>query len=81
QFDIQPDETDLPTFPLFGLFSSGLGMTSIIPDMDSTKPARVDPKTLLVQYRILKFPAVLVRPLYGIRSASIAWTKTFNSLL
>ncbi len=47
QFKIQPDETDLPTFPLFGLFSSGLGMTSIIPDMDSTKPARVDPKNIV----------------------------------
>ena len=47
QFNIQPDETDLPTFPLFGLFSSGLGMTSIIPDMDSTKPARVDPKNII----------------------------------
>jgi olefin beta-lactone synthetase len=47
QFNIQPDETDLPTFPLFGLFSSGLGMTSIIPDMDATKPARVDPKNII----------------------------------
>ncbi|HIJ50237.1 MAG TPA: AMP-binding protein [Nitrospinae bacterium] len=47
QFNIQTDETDLPTFPLFGLFSSGLGMTSIIPDMDSTKPARVDPKNII----------------------------------
>ncbi len=47
QFNIQPDETDLPTFPLFGLFSSGLGMTSIIPDMDSTQPARVDPKNII----------------------------------
>lgn len=47
QFNIQPDETDLPTFPLFGLFSSGLGMTSIIPDMDTTRPARVDPKNII----------------------------------
>ena len=43
QFKIEPGETDLPTFPLFGLFSSVLGMTNIIPDMDFTKPAQVDP--------------------------------------
>ena len=46
QFDIHSDETDLPTFPLFGLFSCGLGMTSIIPDMDATRPARVNPETI-----------------------------------
>lgn len=47
QFDIQSDETDLPTFPLFGLFSCGLGMTSVIPDMDSTRPAKVDPENII----------------------------------
>jgi len=47
QFKIQPGETDLPTFPLFGLFSSGLGMTSIIPDMDCTRPAQVDPTKII----------------------------------
>ena len=47
QFNITPDETDLPTFPLFGLFSIGLGITSIIPEMDATKPARVDPKNII----------------------------------
>jgi acyl-CoA synthetase (AMP-forming)/AMP-acid ligase II len=47
QFGIQAGETDLPTFPLFGLFSSGLGMTSIIPDMDATQPARVNPENII----------------------------------
>ncbi len=47
QFKIQPGETDLPTFPLFGLFSIGLGITSIIPDMDCTRPAQVDPKKII----------------------------------
>jgi olefin beta-lactone synthetase len=47
QFNITPDETDLPTFPLFGLFSIGLGITSIIPEMDATKPARVNPKNII----------------------------------
>ncbi len=47
QFSILPGEIDLPTFPLFGLFGSGLGMTSIIPDMDSTRPAQVDPAKII----------------------------------
>ena len=47
QFDIQPDEIDLPTFPLFGLFNSGLGGTSIIPEIDTTRPAQVEPKNII----------------------------------
>ena len=46
-FEIGPDEIDLPTFPLFALFDPALGMTAIIPDMDPTKPARVDPHKII----------------------------------
>ena len=42
-FQIEPDEIDLPTFPLFALFDPVLGMTAVIPDMDPTKPALVNP--------------------------------------
>jgi olefin beta-lactone synthetase len=47
QFGILPDEIDLPTFPLFALFDPALGMTAIIPDMDPTKPARVNPERII----------------------------------
>ena len=47
QFGITPDEIDLPTFPLFALFDPALGMTAIIPDMDPTKPARVNPERIV----------------------------------
>lgn len=46
-YGIQPGEIDLPTFPLFALFGPALGMTCIIPDMDPTRPARVQPHKLL----------------------------------
>jgi len=46
-FGILPGEKDLPTFPLFGLFSTGMGMTSVIPDMDSTRPAKVNPENII----------------------------------
>jgi olefin beta-lactone synthetase len=47
QFSISPDEIDLPTFPLFSLFDPALGMTAVIPDMDPTRPARVDPQKVI----------------------------------
>ncbi len=46
-YGIEPGEIDLPTFPLFGLFGPALGMTSIIPEMDATRPALVDPRKIL----------------------------------
>lgn len=42
-YQITPGERDLCTFPLFALFAPALGMTAIIPDMDFTLPAQVDP--------------------------------------
>ena len=46
-FGIEPGEVDLPTFPLFALFDPALGMTTIVPDMDPTKPAKVDPRKII----------------------------------
>jgi acyl-CoA synthetase (AMP-forming)/AMP-acid ligase II len=46
-FAIQPGEIDLCTFPLFALFAPALGMTSIVPDMDATRPAKVNPEKIL----------------------------------
>jgi acyl-CoA synthetase (AMP-forming)/AMP-acid ligase II len=46
-FGIEPGEIDLPTFPLFGLFSTCMGMTSVLPEMDFTQPAKVDPEKII----------------------------------
>jgi acyl-CoA synthetase (AMP-forming)/AMP-acid ligase II len=46
-YSIGPGEVDLPTFPLFALFDPALGMTTVVPDMDFTRPAQVDPRKLL----------------------------------
>jgi acyl-coenzyme A synthetase/AMP-(fatty) acid ligase len=46
-YGIRPGEIDLPTFPLFGLFGPALGMTSILPEMDPTRPALVDPRKII----------------------------------
>jgi olefin beta-lactone synthetase len=46
-FNIGENEIDLPTFPLFALFDPALGMTAVIPDMDPTRPAFVNPKKII----------------------------------
>jgi acyl-CoA synthetase (AMP-forming)/AMP-acid ligase II len=46
-YGIQPGEIDLPCFPLFGLFNCALGVTTVIPDMDPSRPARVDPRNIV----------------------------------
>ena len=46
-FGIEAGGVDLPTFPPFALFDPALGLTSIIPDMDPTRPAQADPRKLL----------------------------------
>lgn len=46
-FGYGEDEIDVATFPLFALFDAALGMTSIIPAMDFTRPGDVDPKAII----------------------------------
>jgi acyl-CoA synthetase (AMP-forming)/AMP-acid ligase II len=45
--NMSPDEIDLSTFPLFALFYPALGVTAVIPDMDPTRPARVNPERII----------------------------------
>ena len=46
-YGIEPGEVDLPGFPLFALFNAAMGVTTVIPDMDPTKPANVDPLKII----------------------------------
>jgi acyl-CoA synthetase (AMP-forming)/AMP-acid ligase II len=43
-YQIGPGQIDQPGFPLFALFTTALGARAVIPDMDPTRPARVDPR-------------------------------------
>ncbi|MFY9256389.1 MAG: fatty acid CoA ligase family protein [Fuerstiella sp.] len=47
RFGIEPGEVDLPGFPLFALFNTAMQVTTVIPDMNPTKPALVDPVKIL----------------------------------
>ncbi|MCH5373537.1 MAG: AMP-binding protein, partial [Planctomycetes bacterium] len=46
-YRIQPGEIDLPGFPLFALFNCAMGVTTVVPDMDPTRPAAVDPRNII----------------------------------
>lgn len=46
-YSIQPGGVDVSGFPLFALFNGGMGMTTIVPDMDFTQPANVDPEEII----------------------------------
>ncbi len=46
-YGIHPGEVDLPGFPLFGLFNCAMGATAVIPDMDPSRPAEVDPAKII----------------------------------
>jgi olefin beta-lactone synthetase len=46
-FSLNESKIDLPGFPLFALFTLAMGMTSVIPEMDPTKPAHCDPKRIV----------------------------------
>ena len=47
RYDIHRGSRDLACFPLFGLFDAVMGVTTIIPDMDPTRPADVNPVRLV----------------------------------
>jgi acyl-coenzyme A synthetase/AMP-(fatty) acid ligase len=47
QFNILADEIDLCTFPLLGLFAICHGNSSVLADMDMTRPAKLDPARII----------------------------------
>ncbi|MGE3314968.1 MAG: fatty acid CoA ligase family protein [Planctomycetaceae bacterium] len=46
-YRIEPGETDLPGFPLFALFNLAMGVTTVVPDMNPSRPARVEPRNII----------------------------------
>ena len=46
-YGIQPGGVDLACFPLFALFNSAMGVTTVFPQMNFSRPASADPRKLL----------------------------------
>ena len=47
QYGVTQDDVDMSVFPLFALFAISMGMTTVIPDMDTSRPAAAKPKRVL----------------------------------
>ncbi|QIR14118.1 olefin beta-lactone synthetase [Shewanella aestuarii] len=61
-YGIQVGERDLATFPLFSLFGPALGMASIVPDMDASKPITANPKHLFAAIEQYQCSNMFVNP-------------------
>jgi olefin beta-lactone synthetase len=46
-YDIKPGGVDLACFPLFALFNAAMGVTTMLPKMDFSRPASAKPEKLL----------------------------------
>ncbi len=51
ELGVAEGEVDLPGLYIFALFNPALGVTTIFPDMDPTRPAQVDPAVLVEAIR------------------------------
>ena len=47
QYGIEPGEVDLPMLPVFALFNPALGMCTVVPDINPSRPASVDPEQIV----------------------------------
>ncbi|MEH6462744.1 MAG: fatty acid CoA ligase family protein [Shewanella psychromarinicola] len=61
-YGIIPGERDLATFPLFSLFGPALGMASIVPDMDASKPISANPANLFAAIEQYQCTNMFVNP-------------------
>jgi acyl-CoA synthetase (AMP-forming)/AMP-acid ligase II len=46
-YGVEPGGIDLPGLPLFALFNSAMSVTTVIPEMDPSRPAQVDPAKIV----------------------------------
>jgi olefin beta-lactone synthetase len=51
RYSIEPGEIDLPMLPIFALFNPALGMTTIVPETNPSRPAACNPARLVQAIR------------------------------
>lgn len=61
-FIFSGNEIDFSTFPLFSLFDPALGMTAVIPEMDPTQPAKIDPVKVFEAFQNLGVSHMFASP-------------------
>ena len=71
----EPGGVDLATFPLFGLFAPALGLTSVVPNINFTKPGKVDPRRIIEPIRQFRVSSMFASPVLLGRVAKQAHDK------
>ena len=66
-YGIERGEIDLPMLPVFALFNPAFGMTTVVPEMDPSRPATVDPKNIV--------QAILQNEVTSSFGSPVLWSK------
>lgn len=66
-YNIQPGEMDLPMLPVFALFNPALGMTTVVPEINPSRPATVDPAKII--------EALKTNPISNSFGSPVLWQK------
>ena len=74
-YGIEPGEIDLCTFPLFALFGPALGLSCVIPQMNASRPATINPLKALAQIRQLNVTQLFASPAVLKRISKVASTR------
>jgi len=72
-YGITPGEVDLPMLPIFALFNPALGMTTVVPEIDPSRPAAVDPAKIV--------QAILQEGVTTSFGSPTLWRKIFDHCL
>jgi acyl-CoA synthetase (AMP-forming)/AMP-acid ligase II len=72
-YGITPGEVDLPMLPIFALFNPALGMTTIVPEINPSRPASVDPAKIV--------QAILQENVTTTFGSPTLWRKIFDHCL
>jgi len=62
-FQYRPEEIELCTFPLLGLFSICLGLTLVMADMDTVRPATLNPRKIVANIQQNKCTQMFCSPM------------------
>ncbi len=66
-YGIERGEVDLPMLPVFALFNPAFGMTTVVPEMNPSRPAAVDPRNIV--------QAILQNEVTNSFGSPVLWTK------
>ena len=78
EFKIKKGELDLVTLPVFSLFNPALGVTSVIPEMNPTKPAKASAEKLVQTIVKHQISSAFCSPVIGKKINDYCKTNNIN---